>query len=115
MKLPVLILWLSGMTSFIGCSHMHKVDGVQAQDNIPAGIRVRLGSAEVNNGEVVDILIPVCSMSLGAGKRSMPIKKCVNEKVGNARVLKVLDHDSAVIEPLGGLQMSSEMIVEKQK
>lgn len=115
MKFLIPILILSSSIASVGCSHTHKIDGVQGADTIPAGIRVRLGSAEVKDGDDVDVFKPVCTMSIGNGRRGGPIKKCVNEKVGGARILKVLDHDSAVIEPADGLRMISDMIVEKRK
>jgi hypothetical protein len=41
-------------------------------------------------------------------------KSCQDDKVGEARVLKVLDHDSAIVEPDQGLTMDTEMKVEKK-
>ena len=60
----------------------------------------------------MNVLTEVCTEKKRL--RAGPIKECKTEKRGEALVLKVLDHDLAIIEPLNGLVMEASMKVEKQ-
>lgn len=95
-----------------GCGHLHKVQGVETPSEIPEGIRVSIGSKEVKEGEKVDVLHSVCKQVSGgrAGTRNV----CHSEKIGEALILKVLDHDSAIVKPDNGLTMDAKMTVEKK-
>lgn len=108
------ILMVTTLTMIIasGCSHLHKVQGIETQSEVPEGIRVSIGSSEVKEGEKVDVLRPACRQVTGgkAGTRNV----CHSEKVGEALILRVLDHDSAVVKPDNGLTMDSKMTVEKK-
>ncbi len=95
-----------------GCGHLHKVQGTETPSTIPEGVRVSIGSKEVKEGDKVDVMQSVCKQVSGprVGTRNV----CHSEKVGEAVVLKVLDHDSAIVQPQQTLIMDSKMSVEKQ-
>lgn len=94
-----------------GCAHMHAVQGIEKQSEIPDGIRVSIGSQEVKEGDKVDVLKQVCK-SGGSGRGRS--KSCTDKKMGEAKVLKVLDHDSAIVEPDPGVILEAGMKVEKK-
>lgn len=95
----------------LGCGHIHKVEGPVEESQIPTGFQVGIGANEVKAGERVTVSKQVCkSVYKGrAGKRN----ECRYTEVGHAMVLKVLDHDSAIVQPEPGLTMDSSMRVEK--
>lgn len=97
----------------VGCAHNHKVEGHHQNMEIPAGIKVTIGSSEVSDGETVDVLAPACHVITGG--RGQKKKECHEKKVGEAKVLKVIDSKSAIVEPLKNLKMTTDMSVEKQK
>lgn len=97
----------------VGCAHNHKVEGIHSTDEVPAGFKVSIGKAEISDGEVVDVFAPSCHIVVGGHGQKK--KECHSKKVGQAKVLKVLDDKSAIIEPLNDLKLNSEMNVEKQK
>lgn len=114
MKTKIILLSiLIGVFGASGCAHIHPVQGAEQKSEIPEGVRVSIGSSEVKEGEKVDVLRPVCKKvrrPRGGSKNS-----CKDQKVGEARILKVLDHDSAIVEPDQGLTMDTGMKVEKQR
>ena len=89
--------------------------GQQAADVIPEGIRVAIGSAEIKDGDSVDILKRTCKQKFNNTRGGITTSTCQLDKVGEALVLKVLDHDSAVIRPTTKNEITSDMIVEKTK
>jgi hypothetical protein len=96
----------------IGCAHMHQVDGPVTKFEIPEGVKVGIGGKEVAEGEKVAVMKSVCKrVSRG---RSGTLNQCHYEKAGEALVLKVLDHDSAIVRPDEGVKMDESMRVEKQ-
>lgn len=97
----------------LGCAHNHKVEGHHQSMEIPAGIKVTIGSSEVSEGETVDVFAPACHVITGG--RGQKKKECHDKKVGEAKVLKVIDSKSAIVEPLKNLKMTTEMSVETQK
>lgn len=105
------LLVLSG-GGLIGCAHTHAVHGMQPKTEIPAGVRVGIGSTEIKEGDRVAVLKPDCKET--GGGRNGRTKFCVDRKVGEASVLKVLDHDSAIVSPEGTLTMDETMKVERQ-
>lgn len=110
-KLGLMSLMFSAFMAF-GCAHPHSVQGNEQRSEIPEGVRVAIGSSEVSEGEKVEVFRPVCKkVSRPRGGTS---NSCRYEKVGEARVLKVLDHDSAIVEPDQGLAMDTNMKVEKK-
>lgn len=97
-----------------GCAHSHKVDGPQEMSQIPAGIRVGIGETEVKEGDTLVVTKSDChQVKTMDGIRK--IRECHDHPIGSAIVLKVLDHDSAIVAPQNGLVMDSSMKVEKQK
>ena len=98
-----------------GCAHKHTITGNQDADVIPEGIRVSIGSPEVKDGDSVDILKRTCKKKFTGPRGGITTATCQLDKVGEALVLKVLDHDSAVIRPLVNAEITSDMIVEKTK
>jgi hypothetical protein len=102
------VVILMGMT---GCVHnTHKVQGSEPQSEIPAGVRVGIGGTEVKDGDLVNVLRTSCHKTFQGEKKSQ--NECHNESLGTALVLKVLDHDSAIVQPQGNLVMDSSMRVE---
>lgn len=96
-----------------GCAHNHTVQGNEKKSEIPEGVRVAIGSTEVKEGEKVDVLRSVCKQVRRA--RGANGTSCTDQKVGEARILKILDHDSAIVAPDQGLTMDTNMKVEKKQ
>ncbi len=104
---------LSAGVGLAGCAtHNHKVEGVQTRSEIPEGIRVGIGSKEVKEGDKVSVLRSECTQG-PSGARGGTRTTCRDIKVGEALVLKVLDHDSAIVRPDSGVAMDSKLKVEK--
>lgn len=110
-KLGLMSLIFSAFMAF-GCAHTHSVQGNEQKSEIPEGVRVAIGSSEINEGDKVDVFRSVCKKVHRA--RGGTTNSCRDDKVGEARVLKVLDHDSAIVEPDQGLAMDTNMKVEKK-
>ncbi len=97
----------------LGCaSHDHIINGRQPASYIPAGFRVAIGSKEVNIGDTVNVFKSVCRT--GTSVRAGTVERCLDEKVGEAVVLSVIDHDTAIVESKNGLVMDQSMKVEKK-
>ena len=115
MKNMIGILSLLALLGSVGCAHSHKVDGPQEKSEIPAGIRVSIGGKEVKEGDKLIVYSQNCHKvsrgTRGGGTRN----ECHDKEIGTAVVLKVLDHDSAIVAPQNGLIMDTTMKVEKQK
>lgn len=109
----VFLFSLLSLGSLLGCAHTHPVQGEEKKSEIPAGIRVAIGSKEVKEGETLDVLKTKCRKVLKT--RGGSDQSCNSVKVGEASVLKVLDHDSAIVEPMHGLKMETDMKVEKKE
>ncbi len=115
MKSMFLVSSMLVLLGTLGCAHSaHKVDGQQEQSEIPAGVRVGIGGTEVREGDIISVYKTKCR-NVSRGIRGGTVSKCQDEAVGTALVLKVLDHDSAVVSPQNGLVMDTSMKVEKQK
>lgn len=110
-KIGLLIL-MTGAYMASGCAHNHYVQGPEEKSEIPEGVRVAIGSTEVKEGEKVDVFRSVCK-KVYRGRRGARTS-CLDDKVGEARVLKVLDHDTAIVEPEQGLTMDTSMKVERK-
>lgn len=95
-----------------GCAHVHKVDGQQEKSEIPAGVRVGIGGKEVKEGDSVLVYKSVCKKVQKV--RGGDYTSCNDQIAGKAVVLKVLDHDSAIVEPKDGLVIDTTMTVEKE-
>jgi hypothetical protein len=98
----------------VGCAHSHFVEGVQPAQVVPEGTRVRIGSPEVKEGDTVDVFTVVCKNSYSGSLRDNR-RSCDKKKTGQARILKVVDQDSAVATPLDGSKIEPGMLVEKMK
>lgn len=107
-----LFISVMAVTFMSGCVHSHKVIGTQEPEQLPAGVKVQIGSKEIKEGQKVNVLTEVCTNKKRL--RGGDIIECKSENRGEALVLKVLDHDLAIIEPLNGLVMDRSMKVEKQ-
>lgn len=113
-KLITITTTLISLTILSSCAHTHKVQGTQEKEEIPAGIRVGIGGKEIKEGDKVKVLKTECQTTQAASKRATSVKACKDIKVGEATVIKVLDHDSAIILPENNLQIDNTMKVEKQ-
>lgn len=104
---------LAAGVGLAGCAtHDHKVEGAQARSEIPEGIRVGIGSKEVKEGDRVSVLRSECT-ERSSGRAGGSRTSCRDIKVGEALVLKVLDHDTAIVRPDLGVVMDSKLKVEK--
>lgn len=113
MKNILLVLVLVGFgIGSMGCAHVHQVEGSVAKSEIPEGVMVGIGGQEVSEGDKVSVMQSVCKMV--NGPRVGKFKKCRYVRTGEALVLKVLDHDSAIVRPAEGMVMDNSMRVEKQ-
>jgi hypothetical protein len=111
-KLGILVFAIA-LCGLSGCVHTHKVQGEEPKSEIPEGVRVGIGGKEVHDGDRVDVLRTVCKTKKHSGVRGRTERVCHDQKLGEALVLKVLDHDSAIVQPQGGLVMDTTMKVEK--
>lgn len=99
----------------VGCAHSHQVSGPQEKAEIPAGIRVGIGGKEVKERDKVSVFITNCRRNIGSRRiQDGTLEQCTDKEVGTAIVLKVLDHDSAIVAPENDLVMNTSMKVEKQ-
>lgn len=106
------VLSFLGMLVLVGCSHHHGVQGNEERSEIPEGVRVGIGGKEVKEGDRVWVLKSDCRMQRRS--RGGPSETCVEKKIGEAIVIKVLDHDSAIVKPDANVQMDNTMTVEKK-
>lgn len=109
-----IILIVTGLYACMltGCGHVHRVQGEEQGSEIPAGVRVSIGSSEIKSGEYLDVFKSECKYV--RKNRGPKQKTCKDKKVGEAQVLKVLDHDAAIVEPEKGLVMDASMKVERK-
>jgi len=112
MKPLVLGAALLGFGLMSGCAHVHKVDGQKEKSELPAGVQVGIGGKEVKEGDSVTVYKSVCKKVPKV--RGGEMTSCDNQVAGKAVVLKVLDHDSAIVEPKDGLVIDTSMTVEKE-
>jgi hypothetical protein len=54
------LCFVASAVALSGCTHTHKVQGKEAKSEIPEGIRVAIGSKEVQEGDKVQVLRSVC-------------------------------------------------------
>jgi hypothetical protein len=108
----VALIFISLGVGLSGCAHMHQVEGPVAKSEIPEGVKVGIGGQEIAEGEKVAVMKSVCKTV--NRNRGGSFNQCHYEKAGEALVLKVLDHDSAIVRPDEGLKMENTMRVEKQ-
>lgn len=103
---------LLGFGLMSGCAHLHKVDGQKEKSEIPAGVQVGIGGKEVKEGDSVVVYRSICKKV--RRNRGGDMEQCSNQAAGKAVVLKVLDHDSAIVQPKDGLVIDTSMTVEKE-
>ncbi len=96
-----------------GCGHIHEVQGPVTKSETPEGIQVGIGGKEVKEGDRVIVVNSVCKLVF-KGARAGKMNECHYEKTGEAVVLKVLDHDSAIVRPDDGVKIETGMTVEKK-
>lgn len=98
-----------------GCSHLHEVVGLEAISEIQSGIKVSVGSKEVQIGDKVDIFTKQCSRNKVRSRLAADIdtERCSYEKIGESSVLKILSPNEAIIKSPDELHVTSEMYVEK--
>ena len=112
-KLTLPIIILAALQFSCSMFHRHSIENLQPVDKIPQGVQVKIGSSEVKEGDRVSIFRKVCVPRRAGHRPRGKTQSCSNKKVGEASVIKVLDHDSAVIQPDSGITMESTMLVEK--
>lgn len=95
-----------------GCFHApHKIYGQENKSGIPEGYKVAIGSTEVKEGDKVNVFSSTCEKR--PSKREIK-DVCVDRKIGEALVLRVFDHDAAIVRPDQGVPMEQAKHVEKQ-
>lgn len=94
------------------CAHSHKVEGPEERSEIPEGIRVSMGGSELKEGERIEVTRAECTKEY-RGRQGYQ-KKCVSKKIGEATVIKILDHDSAIVKPDEGVTMDKDTRVGKK-
>ena len=95
----------------VACAHQHAVQGYEQKSEIPEGLRVTIGGAEVKEGDRIRFFNTTCKKV--GGVRSGTREVCRDDNVGEGTVLKVLDHDSAIVRPDDGVKVDEETEVEK--
>lgn len=96
---------------FLGCAHQHRF--VEKPKESVNTIKVSIGAREVKINDIVDITTQKClDVIKGKGQKN---KGCQNVKIGEARVVEVLDEDHSLVSPLNNLTFTPEMKVEKAK
>lgn len=112
MKPLVIGAALLGFGLMSGCAHVHKVDGQKEKTELPAGFQVGIGGKEVKEGDHVTVYKSVCKKVQKV--RGGDYTTCNDQIAGKAVVLKVLDHDSAIVAPKDGIVIDTGMTVEKE-
>lgn len=114
MKSMFVVIGILVILGTVGCTHpAHKVDGPQEKAEIPAGVRVGIGGKEVKEGDTLAVYKTTCHKVSSFAERPRNNKECHDSQVGSAVVLKILDHDSAIVAPQNGLVLDTSMKVEK--
>ena len=90
----------------VACAHVHEVE------NTAEGIQVGIGGEEVKEGDRVSVFEQKCQAA--RPNRYTGGERCVDKKVGEAIVLKVIDKGTAIVSPQNGLIMNESMLVEKK-
>lgn len=109
----IILISISSLFLGLGCSHFHQVEGRQESSVIPEGVRVKIGSSEVAEGENVQIYKKKCTKQQNKGQGESCAEVCNTVNVGKAKVLKILTKDTAIVSPDAGIAMDTEMYVEK--
>lgn len=113
--LLILLLPLLGL----GCAHFHKVESPQEKTEVPEGVKVRIGSPEVKEGDYVEVIKLICNRPTTIRSKSLDVNpsngKCDSIKVGSTKVIKVLAKDLAIVETPSSFVMEPNMYVEKMK
>ncbi len=95
-----------------GCAHSHIVEAEPSRTERPEGIKANIGGKEVREGDRLRVFTNLCRKQ--SGPRGISREVCRSSIIGEARVLKILDDDSSIVEPLNGLVMDSDMHVERK-
>lgn len=101
------LIFTVALLTAVGCSHVHEVE------NTPQGVQVGIGGKEIKEGDRVNVHIQKCKAT--RPNRYTGGDRCVDKKVGEAIVLKVVDENTAIVEPQDGLVMTESMLVEKKE
>src|SRR5262245_19153861 len=105
------ILFLQAVLVLGGCVHFHKVQDLEENAKIPTGIKVAIGSTEVNVGDRVEVFRATCTKSFKP--RSFGKKTCKDTLVGQASVVQILDNRFSIVSPEEGVAIEDDMYVEK--
>ncbi len=112
-KLTLPIIILAALQFSCSAFHRHSIENLQPADKIPEGVQVKIGSSEVKEGDRISIFRKVCKPRRAGHRPRGKMQTCSNKKVGEASVIKVLDHDSAIVQPDSGITIESTMLFEK--
>lgn len=109
----IMFIVLLSLANF-GCAHYHKIVGNEEKSEIPEGVRVKIGSPEVKEGDSVDIFKKVCPKMKTNPKYEQDDHSCESQKVGSSKVLKILTKDTAIISA-PTFSIDKTMTVEKSE
>lgn len=109
MKMKLLAVCMA-IFSVSGCAHNHGVVGpATGGDGAEVGVKVRVGSKEVKEGEEVYVFESVCRPS--SVRVSRETERCKYKRVGKATVRKVLDSSNAIVSSEEGLVLNENMTI----
>lgn len=115
MKKFILFFMAASIAAFsFGCGHFHDVVGNEQKSEIPEGVRVKIGSPEVKEGDTVDIFKKMCPKNKPNPKIDQDDHPCNMQKVGTSKVIKVLTKDTAIINT-PNFKIENDMTVEKSE
>ncbi|MBX9768298.1 MAG: hypothetical protein K2X47_13575 [Bdellovibrionales bacterium] len=99
--------------AFVGCSHTAHVRGSVALKHSPTEADVCLGRNEVKAGDHISIFKSVCRQRI-RGREGADAPSCSKVKIGEGRILQVLDDHYSVMSVGEGIAFEEGAIVEKE-
>ncbi len=102
----ILLAMLFGVT---GCGHLHKVSPDQPS-SVTEAVEFNIGSKEVKEGDILNIYDQSCRKV----RRPRNSEKCIDRKIGEGRVSKVIDENSSLVIPNDGIKIDKTMKVERK-
>lgn len=96
-----------------GCAHRHTVVKSAPDSEFPEGTAISIGSPEVAVGDSVRVYRENCK-TISRGENKSTVGNCARDFVGNAKVVKVLSHKRATVQPQSDFVIEKNMIVEKE-
>lgn len=109
------LLVLSSVGCLFSCAHSHGVDSADPGSSPSSrAMMVEIGSSEVSVGDQVRVVRDECQFQ-SRGERGGSKKACQENQMGEAVVVKVIDANSAVVEPVGDTKLEKGMRIISSK